>query len=412
MGKLRLQKTPPNSHAPSPKRTENIDKLPLDVIKLKRRASYVGALVNILQTCLKITFGILGHSAALVADGIHSLSDLLSDALVITAVRMGSREADTDHPYGHRRFETIAAVILGASLVIIGAGMGWSVYERMQSPEKLPVPNEIGLAITAVSILLNEWLYHYTKRIAKITRSKLLLANAWHQRSDAFSSIVVLIGIGAVMLGYPLADAMAAIVVALMVIKIGVNLIIEGIKELVDTALPETLVAEIRTAIFDIDGVEDIHLLRTRYMGEDALIDAHIIVDPRISVSEGHRIGDMVRDELIARFDDVMDVLVHVDPENDELLASHIKPLTRAHVQALLTENLPELLPYLEDFRIHYLDHKIEIELIIPFALTVQAEFITRIHEKLAALEQNVPQIDTILLFFKYDCVNDCPQLH
>ena len=402
MGKLHLHGKHQHSH--SHKHEKEVENLPPDLAKLKRRASYVGACVNILQTLIKITFGILGQSAALIADGIHSLSDLMSDALVITAVRLGSREADKDHPYGHRRFETIAAVILGGSLIVIGAGIGWSVYERMSNPENLPVPNELSLAITSVSILLNEWLYHYTKRIAKITRSKLLLANAWHQRSDAFSSIVVMIGIGAVMLGYPLADAIAAIVVALLVIKIGLNLVIEGIKELVDTALPDKLVTEIRTVIYDIDGVEDIHLLRTRYMGEDALIDAHIIVDPRISVSEGHRIGDMVRDELIARFDDVMEVLVHVDPENDEALESHIKPLTRANVQDLLTENLPELLPYLEDFRIHYLEHKIEIELIIPFALSFESELIENINEKLANIKHNVPQIDTILLFFKRDC--------
>ena len=403
MGKLHMHGKHQHSHKHSHKIEKEAEKLPPNMAKLKPRASYVGACVNIMQTLIKITFGILGQSAALVADGIHSLSDLMSDALVITAVRLGSREADKEHPYGHRRFETIAGVILGGSLIFIGAGIGWSVYERISNPETLPVPNELSLGITAVSILLNEWLYHYTKRIAKITRSKLLLANAWHQRSDAFSSIVVLIGIGAVMLGYPLADAFAAIIVAILVIKIGLNLMIEGIKELVDTALPEHLVAEIRTVIYDIDGVEDIHLLRTRYMGEDALIDAHIIVDPRISVSEGHRIGDMVRDELIARFDDVMEVLVHVDPENDEALANHIKPLTRANVQELLTENLPELLPYLEDFRIHYLEYKIEIELIIPFALSNQSELIENINVKLANIKHNVPQIETILLFFKHD---------
>jgi cation diffusion facilitator family transporter len=406
MGKLRLHGKHQHSHTHSHKIEKEAEKLPPNMAKLKQRASYVGACVNIMQTLIKITFGILGQSAALVADGIHSLSDLMSDALVITAVRLGSREADKEHPYGHRRFETIAGVILGGSLIFIGAGIGWSVYERMSNPETLPVPNELSLAITTVSILLNEWLYHYTKRIAKITRSKLLLANAWHQRSDAFSSIVVLIGIGAVMLGYPLADAIAAIIVALLVIKIGLNLTIEGIKELVDTALPDSLVAEIRTVIYGIDGVEDIHLLRTRYMGEDALIDAHIIVDPRISVSEGHRIGDMVRDELIARFDDVMEVLVHVDPENDEAFSNNIKPLTRANVQELLTENLPELLPYLEDFRIHYLEHKIEIELIIPFALSIQSELIKNINVKLENIKHNVPQIETILLFFKHDCSN------
>ena len=211
--------------------------------KLKARASYVGAAVNVFQTLIKIGFGILGQSAALIADGIHSLSDLLSDLLVIVAVRLGSREADYEHPYGHRRFETIATVILGVSLIAIGGAITWSVMNRMAHPEHLPVPNVMGLGIAAVSILINEWLYHYTKRIAIKTRSKLLMANAWHQRSDAISSLVVLFGIGAVMLGYPLADAIAAIVVALMVAKIGLNLVLESIKELVDTSLPPRLVS-------------------------------------------------------------------------------------------------------------------------------------------------------------------------
>ncbi len=195
--------------------------------KLKARASYVGAAVNVLQMLIKIGFGILGQSAALIADGIHSLSDLLSDLLVIIAVRLGSREADHDHPYGHRRFETIATVILGGSLIAVGGAIVWSVMERMADPEHLPVPNVLSMGVAALSILINEWLYQYTKRIAKTTRSKLLLANAWHQRSDAISSLVVLFGIGAVMMGYPLADGIAAVVVALMVAKIGLNLVFE-----------------------------------------------------------------------------------------------------------------------------------------------------------------------------------------
>ncbi|MGZ8916399.1 MAG: cation diffusion facilitator family transporter, partial [Methylobacter sp.] len=139
--------------------------------KLKARASYVGAAINVLQTLIKIGFGILGQSAALIADGIHSLSDLLSDLLVIIAVRLGSREADGDHPYGHRRFETIATVILGVSLIAIGGAITWSVISRIEHPEHLPVPNAIGLGVAAISILINEWLYHYTKRLAKMTRS-------------------------------------------------------------------------------------------------------------------------------------------------------------------------------------------------------------------------------------------------
>lgn len=376
-----------------------VDAVKMD--KLKTRASYVGAAINVFQMLIKISFGILGQSAALIADGIHSLSDLLSDLLVIIAVRLGSREADHEHPYGHRRFETIATVILGVGLIAVGGAIAWSVMERMAHPEHLPVPNVLSLAIAAVSILVNEWLYHYTKRIAKKTRSKLLLANAWHQRSDAISSLVVLFGIGAVMLGYPLADAVAAIVVALMVAKIGLNLVLDSIKELVDTSLPPALVNEIRTAIHAIDGVEGIHLLRTRQMGEDALIDAHIVVDPRITVSEGHMIGDIVRDDLIRRFDDVMDVLVHVDPEDDEGFPDHSRPLSRGDVQQLLDRYLVDFKTVIEDFRIHYLDGQIELEVILPFAISEQPERLEAIKKQCKLMRVEVKKVDNVFVFFK-----------
>ncbi|MDD2659389.1 MAG: cation diffusion facilitator family transporter [Methylococcales bacterium] len=370
--------------------------------KLKTRASYVGAGVNIFQTLIKIAFGILGQSAGLIADGVHSLSDLLSDLLVIIAIKLGSREADYEHPYGHRRFETIATIILGVSLITIGGAIAWTVMDRMAHPENLPVPNIMSLSIAAVSILINEWLYHYTKRVAKRTRSKLLMANAWHQRSDAISSLVVLFGIGAVMLGYPLADAIAAIVVALMITKIGLNLVVESIKELVDTSLPPKLVAEIRATIMGIDGVEGIHLLRSRQMGEDALIDAHIVVDPRITVSEGHSIGDTVRDELIARFDDVMDVLVHVDPEDDEGRFEHNKPLTRGDVQILLDKYLAEIKSSIEDFRIHYLNGQIEVEVILPFALSEQPPLLAALKRQCRLMKVKVKKINKVTLFFKH----------
>jgi cation diffusion facilitator family transporter len=378
---------------------EVLDAVKMD--KLKARASYVGAAVNVFQALIKIGFGLLGQSAALLADGIHSLSDLLSDLLVIIAVKLGSREADHDHPYGHRRFETIATVILGGSLIAIGGAIAWTVMERMANPEQLPVPNSLSMGVAALSILVNEWLYQYTKRIAKTTRSKLLMANAWHQRSDAISSLVVLFGIGAVMLGYPLADAVAAIVVALMVAKIGMNLTLESIKELVDTSLPPELMAEIRTAIHDIDGVEGIHLLRSRQMGEDALIDAHIVVDPRITVSEGHMISDIVRDDLIKRFDDVMDVLVHVDPEDDESLLDHSKPLSRWEVQRLLTIYLLDFQSMIEDFRIHYLDSQIELEVIFPFYVSEQPQQLENIKKQCKLMRVEVKKIDNVFVFFK-----------
>ncbi|HIG65064.1 MAG TPA: cation transporter [Methyloprofundus sp.] len=368
---------------------------------LKHRATLVGALVNFFLSILKIGFGVLGQSAALIADGVHSLSDLASDLLVLIAVKLGAREADHDHPYGHRRFETIATVVLGVGLIIVATGIAWDVYERIVQPERLLIPHPEALGIAAISILANEWLYQYTKRVATFTRSKLLLANAWHHRSDAISSVVVLIGVAGSLLGYVWADAVAAVIVALMIAKIGVNLVTDSIKELVDTGLSEDVVAEIRAEIAAIEGVRNLHLLRTRQMGEDALVDAHIVVSSRITVSEGHMIADVVRDVLIDKFDEVRDVLVHVDPENDEYVIEQNKVLLRQDIDAYLQQYLAENHPLIDSFRVHYIKGKVELEVVLPHTMFSLSQQVNTIKNRCAVLEHEVDQISSVLVFFK-----------
>jgi len=371
------------------------------IAKLKNRVTVVGALVNVFLTIIKISFGIFGQSAALIADGVHSLSDLASDMLVLIAVKMGAREADHDHPYGHRRFETIATVILGLGLVAIAVGIAWDVFERVLSPERMLVPQASALGIAAISILANEWLYQYTKRVSVVTRSKLLMANAWHHRSDAISSIVVLIGVAGSLLGYLWADAAAAVLVAIMVAKVGINLVSDSIKELVDTGLPEILVEEIRSEIIAIDGVKNIHLLRTRLMGEDALVDAHIVVNSRITVSEGHMIADVVRDVLVEKFDDVQDVLVHVDPESDEYEQNYANKLLRRDVDNYLKEYLAENYPLIDSFRIHYLKGRVELEVVLPHTMFSLSQQVETIKKRCVVLEQDIDEISSVIVFFK-----------
>jgi cation diffusion facilitator family transporter len=371
------------------------------VLKMKTRVTYVGALVNVFLTVIKIGVGILGQSTSLIADGLHSLSDLVSDAVVIVAIKLGSREADHDHPYGHRRFETIATVLLGLGLIVVAGGIAWDAVERLLDKEKLLIPDSDTLGIAVVSILANEWLFHYTKRVGQITRSKLLLANAWHHRSDAFSSIVVLIGIAAVLLGYPFADAVAAVIVALMIAKMGLGLVLESINELVDSSLPEDYIREIRRVITQTDGVQSIHFLRTRRMGEDAYVDAHIVVNSRISVSEGHMIGDVVRENLKANFDDVVDVLVHIDPEDDEFKEQYNAPLLREQVQVYLDQYLAKSVHTVDDFRIHYLDGQIEVEIILPHGMFNQPEQVEWIKNQCAMIEKDVDKISKVYVFFK-----------
>jgi len=371
------------------------------VLKLKARVTYVGALINIFLTIIKIGVGIVGQSASLIADGIHSLSDLISDLFVIVAIKLGSREADHDHPYGHRRFETMATVLLGIGLIAVATGIAWDAVERLLDPAKLLTPTKETLGIAAVSILANEWLFHYTKRVGELTRSKLLLANAWHHRSDAFSSVVVLLGIAAVLLGYPLADAIAAVLVAILIAKMGLGLVWESINELVDTALPEEMVREIRRVIKQTRGVQSIHLIRTRRMGEDACVDTHIVVDARISVSEGHMIGDAVRDRLKAEFDDITDVLVHIDPEDDEFKDIYQKPVSREQVQQYLDQYLAKKIHTVDDFRIHYLDGLLEVEVVLPHGVFNDVEQVEWIKKQCTQMEKDIDQISKVYVFFK-----------
>jgi len=371
------------------------------VLKLKSRVTYVGALTNIFLTIIKIGVGILGQSASLIADGIHSLSDLISDMFVIIAIKLGSREADHDHPYGHRRFETMATVLLGLGLVVVATGIAWDAVERLLDQTKLLSPSKETLGIAVVSILANEWLYHYTKRVGELTRSKLLLANAWHHRSDAFSSVVVVIGIAAVLLGYPFADAVAAVLVAIMIAKMGVSLVLESINELVDSSLPEEMVRDIRRVIKQTPGVQSIHLIRTRRMGEDAYVDTHIVVDARISVSEGHMIGDAVRDRLKTEFDDVVDVLVHIDPEDDEFKDPDKASISREQVQQYLDQYLAEKIHTVDDFRIHYLDGLIEVEVVLPHALFNEAEQVEWVKKQCVMIEKDIDLIAKVYVFFK-----------
>ena len=195
------------------------------------RVTWWGVFINILLAVTKILGGAFGHSQALIADGLHSLSDLASDAMVLLAAKHAGEEADDDHPYGHARFETIATVALGILLILVAVGIGYDAALRLYSSEPTVTPHAYTLIIAAFSIFSNEGLYHFTKRVALKINSKLFIANAWHHRSDAISSIVVLIGIAGTQMGLPMLDAIAAVIVAVMIVKIGIAAMMPGIGD-------------------------------------------------------------------------------------------------------------------------------------------------------------------------------------
>ncbi|MCG8014819.1 MAG: cation diffusion facilitator family transporter [Candidatus Thiodiazotropha sp. 'RUGA'] len=336
--------------------------------EVSRKAAIVGAVTNSVLAVLKILFGWLGHSQSLIADGIHSLSDLLTDALVIFAARHANEAPDEEHPYGHGRFETVATLVLGGFLITVGVGIIWDAVERLFSPEDLLQPEMLTLYVAAFSILANEALFFYTRHLANLINSDLLKANAWHHRSDSVSSIVVLVGIGGTILGLPYLDAIAAVLVGLMVVKIGWELGWQATHELADAGLEQESVAEIRKVIASVSGVNSVHMLRTRKLGGHALADVHVQVDPWLSVSEGHRIAEVVQYGLIDRVDLLEDVTVHIDPEDDEAGPSCANLPLREEAEKLLQDHWSGMDCFDRRKRVvlHYLSGRIDIDLYLP----------------------------------------------
>ena len=250
------------------------------------------------------------------ADGLHSLSDLLSDILVLYANRHGHRHADANHPYGHARVETAATFILGAFLAVLGVVLLVAAAMRLQHPEALQAVNPLALSIAVISLVAKEGMFRYMLAVARRVRSQMLVANAWHARSDAASSLVVIVGVIGNLLGYTFFDLLAAAVVGVMIAHMGGKLALEAMAELIDTGLDEEEVEAIRQTLLNTHGVLGLHELRTRKMADNALVDAHIVVNPRISVSEGHYIAELARHAVLKNHH-VLDVMVHIDPEDD-----------------------------------------------------------------------------------------------
>ena len=261
-----------------------------------------------------------------------------------------------------------------------------------------PIPHLYTLIIAAISVLSKEVLYHATKKVALLIKSQMLEANAWHHRSDAISSIIVFIGIGGTYLGYPLLDVVAALIVAFMIAKIGIDLAKQSVQELVDTALDPETTERIRQAILTIDDVRQLHMLRSRRMGQHALVDVHIQVSPRLSVSEGHHISEMVENKLKQGFDEINDVVVHIDPEDDEAAAScsHL-PLRSELLMALhhAWQDINEF-AHIDDVTLHYLNGSVSVEASMPIsklASISEAEALQKVFNKTCK---------------QIDCIGDC----
>ena len=345
----------------------------IDKSKAIQKVTILGGVINVLLSALQLSMGILFHSNALVMDAIHSLSDLFTDIFVLIMTKIGREGPDENHPYGHGRFETMGVVVLGSALIAVALLLGWQNVERLLSAEELTAPAGWALLAPIAAIISKEVLFRHTLSVGKKVNAKIIIANAWHHRSDAMSSIVVLIGVGLASFGWPWMDSLAAVAVAVFIAKIGFDFVYDSVKELVDTALEPELVEEIAKEFIDSPGVKGAHNLRTRKVGDNALVDVNVEVDSKISVSEGHEIATRAAKKVVRKFDDVVDVTAHTDIEHDHeegeyfIDPSHkTKVPLRDEVEKVVGAILEThgLLSSLERVQIHYIKNKLHLELI------------------------------------------------
>jgi cation diffusion facilitator family transporter len=277
------------------------------------RSTWVSVGVNLVLTITQVTVGILAKSQGLVADGIHSLSDLVADFVVLFASHHAKKDADADHPYGHQRFETAASLVLGALLLAVGIGMLWSAFRKLEEPDQVQQVHVVALWVAGSALIAKELLFRYMLSVAKRVKSSMLVANAWHARSDAASSLVVGIGIIGNLAGYPILDPIAALIVGFMVAKMGWSFGWDALHDLMDRSVDEQEAGAIRQTLAATPGVKSVHDVRTRKMGDMIVVDAHIEVDASISVEAGHDIAVVARQRVLQRHR-VLNLMTHVDP--------------------------------------------------------------------------------------------------
>ena len=277
------------------------------------RSTWVSVVVNVLLSTAQIVVGVLSKSQGLIADGIHSLADLVSDFVVLLANHASQKDADEDHPYGHHRYETGASMFLGAVLLAVGVGMLWSAAVKLQNPESIAQVHIIALWVALAGLAAKEILFRYMLAVAKRVKSSMLVANAWHARSDAASSLVVSVGIVGNLMGYPILDPIAALIVGFMVAKMGWSFGWDALHDLMDRGVDEVEVAAIRQTLAETPGVANVHDLRTRKMGDMIIVDAHLEVDATLTVEQGHDIAVEAQKRVMARHR-VLNLMTHVDP--------------------------------------------------------------------------------------------------
>ncbi|MBN2480956.1 MAG: cation transporter [Bacteroidales bacterium] len=285
-----------------------------------QKVTWTGFIANLFLSLGKLMAGIFGHSAAMVADGVHSISDFVTDIIVIGFVGVSDKASDKDHRYGHGKYETFATLLVSLALIFAGIGICWSGIQniiRSFSGEVLGQPSVIALIAAVISIVTKEFLYQYTLRVGKSINNKAVIANAWHHRSDALSSIGTFLGIGgAIFLGakWRMLDPLAGVVVSFFIIRVAWKLGMPSVKELLETALPEEVEKEILDIVYQTPGVKDHHRLKTRKIGNNCAIDIHIKLDGNLSLTESHDIATSIEKKLYEKYGNRTHISIHMEP--------------------------------------------------------------------------------------------------
>jgi len=283
--------------------------------KILRRVTWVGLFVNLVLSAIKFAAGIFGRSQALVADAIHSLSDLTTDIAVLAGSHYWSRPPDENHPYGHRRLETLVTVFIGVVLIAAGIGIGWKAISTLYQKHIAP-PGWIAVLAAFASIACKESLYRWTAITGRRIKSPALAANAWHHRTDALSSLPVLVAVAGARIfpTWSFLDHVGAVVVSIFILHASIKIIWPSLSELIDVGAPIETQRKIRDIALRNKNVLQVHDIRTRFISSSVLVDLHIVVEGSISVREGHNIADDVRDRITQEIPEILDVIVHVDP--------------------------------------------------------------------------------------------------
>ena len=288
------------------------------------KVTWIGLMVNVILTLFKLAAGMVGPSGAMIADAIHSLSDFITDLVVLASFRVVRKPADLNHAYGHGKFETLASVFIGFALIIVGLGIFYSGVEKIYSSvvlhQVVEAPGWIALVAAIVSIITKEWLYRYTVATAKKINSQAVLANAWHHRSDAFSSIGTMLGIGgAILLGekWRILDPLAAVVVSIFILWVAWKIFRGGLSELLEESLDEETKRNIMTIVGGVEGVLEPHDLRTRRNGSRIVVDIHVRVKNETTIVDAHRINDLIEIRLREAYGDNTLISIHTEPETE-----------------------------------------------------------------------------------------------